>query len=117
MFVRCNRDANLVKIHYHDNFADVIEKYSGHNFYYCSTKAPRDYSEANFTSEDILVFGKETAGIPEDILKANWEKCIRIPMIADARSLNLANSVAIITYEALRQQQFPDLKKFGYQHL
>jgi len=108
---------NLVKITYHDNFDDVLEKYTGHNFYFCSTKAPHDYSEVSFKSDDVLVFGKETAGIPETILKANWENCIRIPMIEAARSLNLANSVAIVTYEALRQQQFPNLKKFGYETL
>ena len=104
---------HLVKVHYHDNFAEVQEKYKGHKFYFCSTKAPRSYTEAEFGSEDMLVFGKETAGIPESILKENWETCVRIPMISEARSLNLSNSVAIVAYEALRQQGFEGLLQAG----
>ena len=61
----------------------------------------------------MLVFGKETAGIPEDILSAHWEGCVRIPMIAEARSLNLSNAVAVVAYEALRQQGFPGLMEHG----
>ncbi len=104
---------NLVKVHYHENFNEVLEKYQGYNFYYCSTKAPRSYSEADFTLDDMLVFGKETAGIPESILNANWEKCLRIPMVSDARSLNLSNSVAIVAYEAMRQNNFENLAQSG----
>lgn len=63
--------------------------------------------------DDLLVFGKETAGIPEDILKANWEDCIRIPMIAGARSLNLSNSAAIVAYEAMRQLGYANLLQAG----
>ena len=108
---------HLVKVHYHENFEEVLAMYNGHKFYYCSTKAPRSYTEAAFTAEDMLVFGKETAGIPESILKAHWESCIRIPMIADARSLNLSNSVAIVAYEAMRQMDFTNLKQAGFDHL
>lgn len=100
---------DLVKIQYHENFAEVLESYKGHTFYYNTTKAPKAYSEVSFAPEDFLVFGKETAGIPEAILKANWQQCIRIPMIHEARSLNLSNAVAIVAYEALRQQGFPQL--------
>jgi tRNA (cytidine/uridine-2'-O-)-methyltransferase len=100
---------HLVKVHYHENFAEVVEKYQGHNFYYNTTKTTKSYSEVKFTPDDLLVFGKETAGIPESILKENWDTCIRIPMVSDARSLNLSNSVAIVAYEALKQQNFPEL--------
>lgn len=100
---------SLVKIQYHENFSEVLEKYSEHKFYYNTTKTTKSYSEIKFTPDDFLVFGKETAGIPENILKENWENCIRIPMISDARSLNLSNSVAIVAYEALKQQKFPNL--------
>ena len=78
-----------------------------------TTKAPRDYTQAVFQDDCYLVFGKETAGLPETFRMAHYEYCIRIPMREDARSLNLANSVAILTYEALRQQGFPGLSGVG----
>ena len=78
-----------------------------------TTKAPRDYTQATFQDECYLVFGKETAGLPLEFRQAHWEQCIRIPMRADARSLNLANSVAVLTYEALRQLGFPGLSGEG----
>ena len=78
-----------------------------------TTKAPRDYSQARFAPDCWLMFGKETAGLPEDLRRRYYERCIRIPMHPDARSLNLANSVAILTYEALRQQGFPQLSGVG----
>ena len=87
--------------------------YPEHKFHYCSTKAPRAHSEAQFGRDDMLVFGKETAGIPEDILKANWEHCIRIPMIEGARSLNLSNAAAIVAYEAMRQLDYANLLQEG----
>ncbi len=104
---------HLVKVHYHENFHEVLSMYRGHNFYYCSTKAPRSYSEISYTEQDMLVFGKETAGIPEPILRENWDSCIRIPMIAKARSLNLSNAVSIVAYEALRQLDFMLLSEMG----
>lgn len=100
---------HLVKVHYHENFDEVLEKYQDHTFYYNTTKAKKPYSEIQFAPNDMLVFGKETAGIPESILRANWNQCIRLPMIPGARSLNLSNSVAIVVYEALRQQNFSGL--------
>ncbi|MDR3982798.1 MAG: TrmH family RNA methyltransferase, partial [Dysosmobacter sp.] len=78
-----------------------------------TTKAPRDYSPAQFRPDCWLMFGKETAGLPEDLRRRYYDRCIRIPMRPDARSLNLANSVAILAYEALRQQGFPDLSGVG----
>ena len=104
---------NLVKVHVHENFSEVQAMYHGHKFHYWTTKAPRAHSDAEFGPDDMLVFGKETAGIPEDILKANWESCIRIPMIEGARSLNLSNSAAIVAYEAMRQQDYVQLQQVG----
>ena len=104
---------DMVKVHVHENFQEVLDKYPENNFHYCTTKAPRAHSEATFQLDDMLVFGKETAGIPESILKANWEKCIRIPMIEGARSLNLSNSAAIVAYEAMRQLDYVHLQQVG----
>jgi tRNA (cytidine/uridine-2'-O-)-methyltransferase len=101
---------NLVKVHIHENFAEVIELYKGHNFYFNTTKADKHYSVIQYRADDFLVFGKETAGLPQDLLTEYKEYCIRIPMVDDARSLNLSNAAAIVVYEALRQQQFVSLK-------
>ena len=78
-----------------------------------TTKAPRDYTRAEFRDGCWLFFGKETAGLPEWFRMAHYDRCIRIPLRPDARSLNLANSAAILAYEALRQQGFPDLSGEG----
>ncbi|MBD5160427.1 MAG: tRNA (cytidine(34)-2'-O)-methyltransferase [Oscillibacter sp.] len=78
-----------------------------------TTKAPRDYSQAGFSPDCWLFFGKETAGLPADFRERYRDKCIRIPMIDEARSLNLANSAAILIYEALRQNGFPGLLGTG----
>lgn len=104
---------HLVKVHYHENFDAVLSCYAGHAFHYCSTKAPRSHTEAHYTETDMLVFGKESAGIPESILKVHWMECLRIPMIAEARSLNLSNAVAVIAYEAMRQLGFSSLATCG----
>lgn len=101
---------NLVKVHIHENFAEVLERYKGHNFYYNTTKADKSYTDIEYGADDLLVFGKETAGLPEKLLADNQENCIRIPMVDDARSLNLSNAAAIVVYEALRQEKFLDLK-------
>ena len=78
-----------------------------------TTKAPRDYTQAELREGCWLMFGKETAGLPEDLRLRWYDRCVRIPMRPDARSLNLANSVAVLTYEALRQQGFPGLDGTG----
>ena len=78
-----------------------------------TTKAPRDYTQATFREGCWLMFGKETAGLPEDLRQRWYDRCVRIPMRPDARSLNLANSVAVLTYEALRQLDFPGLSGAG----
>ena len=104
---------HLVEIHYHDSFALLREKYPLGMFYYVTTKAAKHYCEVYYGPDDFLVFGKETKGLPESLLQANSDHCIRIPMVPDARSLNLANSVAVVLYEALRQQAFAGLKSIG----
>lgn len=95
------------------SFEALMEKYPGATYHFASTKAPRAYTEAQYGSEDFLVFGCESRGLPESLLKRVYDRCVRIPMREDARSLNLANSVAILVYEALRQQGFPGLSGEG----
>ena len=83
-------------------------------FWFLSTKAAKCYAEAKFAPGDYLVFGKETRGLPEELLAANYENTLRVPMRAEARSLNLSNSVAIAVYEALRQNGFGTLCAEGH---
>lgn len=83
------------------------------NYWYASTKACHRYDAADYQAGDYLVFGKETKGLPEELLHANYENTIRIPMIAEARSLNLSNSVAVVVYEALRHHSYAGLKGTG----
>lgn len=97
---------HLVEIHYYDSFTELRDKFPDKNFYYVTTKGSHSYAEVKYNNDDFLVFGKETAGLPKDLLAANPDYCIRIPMMNDARSLNLANSVAIVVYEAWRQMGF-----------
>jgi len=95
-----------VKIHYYDSFQEVLDQHPGSRFYYASTKAAKRYTDFRFQDGDFFVFGKETKGLPEELLKANPDTCMRLPMTGDVRSLNLANSAAIVVYEALRQNDF-----------
>ena len=104
---------HLVDIREYANLADFFSKNDVQKMFCLSTKAPRCYTEADLTGDCYLFFGKETKGLPEDFLEANRESCVRIPMRSEARSLNLSNSVAIAVYEALRQQNFPDLQDYG----
>lgn len=95
------------------NYQDFMEKNPGAKIYYASTKAPRIYTEVSYEEDAYLMFGKESAGIPEEILLENQETAIRIPMKGDIRSLNLSNSAAIVLYEALRQQEFAQMQLWG----
>lgn len=104
---------NDVNIKYYENFDELKNTYPDGIFYYATTKAVNTYTDVKYTDDCFLVFGKETAGLPEELLKKNKEYCIRIPMRDSMRSLNLANSVAIILYEALRQNNFEGLLKAG----
>lgn len=101
-------------VHYYKNIEDFYEKNKDGNFYYFSTKAPKCYTEVSYPENSYLIFGKESAGIPEEILKNNLDKCVRIPMLEHIRSLNLSNSVAIAVYEALRQNSFEGLEDAGF---
>ena len=98
------------------NFAEFEEKHPGAKIWMATTKARRCYTEAAFGPDDYIMFGKESAGIPEELLVEHEENCIRIPMLQDIRSLNLSNSVAIVLYEALRQQGFSGLQEQGALH-
>jgi tRNA (cytidine/uridine-2'-O-)-methyltransferase len=100
---------SLVDIYYHDSFDELKSKYPDGQFFYSTTKGKKRHTEAVYQKDCFLVFGKETAGLPKPLLEANKEFCIRVPMINDARSLNLGNSVAIVVYEALRQIGFPGM--------
>jgi len=102
---------DLLDVHYHDSFEELLSKHDKDSFFYATTKGKKAHSDMKFSENCFLVFGKETAGLPKDLLMANRERNMRIPMInkENARSLNLSNSVAIITYEALRQINFPGL--------
>ena len=107
---------NLVQISYYDSFEELKAKYPDSRFFYFTTKARHRHSDVQFQDGDFLVFGKETRGLPEELLMKNEETCLRIPMDARARSLNLSNSVAIAVYEALRQNDFEGLQEEGELH-
>lgn len=103
----------LLDITYYENLNDFFNKNKDGKFYYFSTKANHVYSDITYPDNAYLVFGKETMGLPEKLLYDNPETTVRIPMISDARSLNLSNSVAIGVYEVLRQWNFPALQETG----
>jgi tRNA (cytidine/uridine-2'-O-)-methyltransferase len=98
-----------VKLEYHDSFAEVQAKYPQARFFFATTKAVRNYAEFTFQEGDFFVFGKETAGLPKELLQANADTCLKLPMTEAVRSLNLSNSAAILLYEALRQTNFSGL--------
>lgn len=101
---------SAVEIKYYNAIEDLYEAYPNGRFFYATTKTDQAYSAVVYRDEDFLVFGKETAGLPVSVLEKNWDTAITIPMGEAVRSLNLANSAAIILYEALRQLDFLDLK-------
>ena len=96
------------------NYEDFLAKNPGAKIYMASTKAPRCYTEVQYEPDCFIMFGKESAGIPEEILLENQETAVRIPMMSEIRSLNLGNSVAIVLYEALRQNQFSQMQLEGH---
>ena len=104
---------HMVDLHVYDSLDHFFTLNPRPDLWLATTKAPRDYTQARFRPGCWLMFGKETAGLPEDLRTSRYDRCIRIPMREDARSLNLANSVAVLTYEALRQQGFPGLSGAG----
>ena len=98
------------------NYEDFLARNPGAKLYFATTKGRHIYSDAQYEDNCYIMFGKESAGIPEEILKEHPDTCVRIPMIGETRSLNLSNSVAIVLYEALRQQGFAHMKTKGELH-
>ena len=96
-----------------DSFEEIYENNKDKQFFFASTKSQKTYADVTYPEDCFIVFGKESFGIKESLLKQHYESCIRIPMLENRRSLNLSNSVAIIIYEALRQQSFKGLQSFG----
>ena len=105
---------NKLDITYYKNIEDFYERTKGGEYFYFSTKAPRCYTDITYPNPCYLIFGKESAGIPETILKKNLERTVRIPMRESLRSLNLSNSAAIAVYEVLRQRHFEGLEEQGF---
>ncbi len=106
---------HLVEVFTYENLDDLFARHpeAAEELWLATTKAPQDYTQARFRDNCWLFFGRETAGLPEEFRFAHYDRCIRLPMREEARSLNLSNSVAILTYEALRQLDFPGLKGTG----
>ena len=105
---------HLVDIFYYDSIEEVMDKfYTGDNFWFFSTKAKNVHSDVKYKDGDFVVFGKETKGLPESLLKAHYGECVRLPMRDETRSLNLSNSVCVGVYEALRQLNYLGLKTEG----
>ena len=100
----------------YDDYKDFCEKNPNAKIWFATTKAKHTYTDVEFGPDDYIMFGKESAGIPEEILVDHEENCIRIPMLPQIRSLNLSNSVSIVLYEALRQQNFAQMQLEGELH-
>lgn len=105
----------LLDITYYPSIEEFFSKNEG-NYYFLTTKGKRIYSDAEFSGDTYIIFGKETKGLPEELLKEHPDKCLRVPMISDARSLNLSNTVALVGYEVLRQWNFEGLLCEGELH-
>ena len=106
---------HYLDITYYENLEDFFSKNEG-AFFYFTTKGRKAHSDVSYPDNCYLLFGKETKGLPEELLIKNHERCVRIPMQGEIRSLNLSNSVAIAVYEALRQWNYPTLENFGQLH-
>jgi len=103
---------HLLDISFYDGYTDFEQQCTGTMFFF-STKAARDYSQVRYTNDVYLIFGREDAGLSEELLRRNYDNCVRLPMLEGARSLNLSNTVAIAVYEALRQNSFPGMQIQG----
>ncbi len=104
---------HLMTYHVYPDLETFFQKHPGAMMHFATTKAPRSYQEAEYRDGDYIFFGQETRGLPENLLKKVYDRCIRIPMRPEARSLNLSNSVAVVLYEALRQNGFPGMQGQG----
>ena len=103
----------MVDLHVYDSLDHFFARNPSPDLWLATTKAPRPYTEARFTADSWLFFGKETAGLPLDFRQRFRDRCVRLPMVSQARSLNLSNAVAVVVYEALRQTGFPGLLDAG----
>ena len=106
---------HYLDITYYKDINEFFEKNKG-EFFYFTTKARQAHSDVKYPDKCYLLFGKETKGLPEELLLKNPDSCVRIPMLGEIRSLNLSNSVAIAVYETLRQWNYPELENFGQLH-
>lgn len=104
---------DFVNVFVVDSFEELFEQNKDKQFFFASTKSQKNYAEVTYPEDCFIVFGKESFGLKESLLKQHYDNCIRIPMKSERRSLNLSNSVAIIVYEALRQQNFKGLQNSG----
>lgn len=107
---------NQTEIFYYDCFDEILKANPEASFYFFTTKALKTHCDVKYKEGDFLVFGKETRGLPEELLVKNAKQCVRIPMIGETRSLNLSNSVAVAVYEGLRQDGFKEFKTEGKLH-
>ena len=109
---------NLVEVFDYENLEDFFRRRpeAERDLWLTTTKAPRSYQEARFTADSWLFFGKETAGLPLALRERYRDRCVRLPMVSEARSLNLSNTVAVCVYEALRQNGFAGMEKEGHLH-
>lgn len=104
---------HMMQYRVYENFEEFLQAWPGAKMHFLSTKAPQGYTSVSYEKDDFLVFGCETRGLPESLLSRVYDRCVRIPMVPGARSLNLSNSVAIVLYEALRQQGFESMQAQG----
>ena len=107
---------HFVDISYYDNIEECFAKNEGARFFFFTSKGRHAHSEVKYQEGDFLVFGKETKGLPEELLKLREESCVRIPMLGGIRCLNLSNAVAVATYEALRQTDYAGMTTAGELH-
>lgn len=104
---------HLLGVQYYENLGEFLAMHGDKRLFLASTKAPRRHSDVTYQDGDFLVFGKETKGLPEDFIRKRLDFAVRIPMIEEARSLNLSNSVAVMVYEAFKQTNYENLKTKG----
>lgn len=107
---------HFVDITYYDSITDLFEKNKGARFFFFTSKGRHVHSDVKYKDGDFLVFGKETAGLPEELLKANEDTCVRMPMLGGIRCLNLSNAAAVAVYEALRQTDYAGMTTEGELH-
>ena len=107
---------HLLDLTYYENIEDFFQKNPDGDYFFFTTKAQKTHSDAQYTDKSYLIFGKETKGLPEELLLQHPDECVRIPMLDEARSLNLSNAVAIGVFEALRQLDYPKLSNKGQLH-